>query len=299
MDGLGKGGTGVRGGLDGREESSGRKHRNTHVRNWEDCDCEMPSSTFRLSSHTSIAAERKTLPTPSGTPYTHHPFFHRRLSLTTQNLLLSILDVLMIAILAAHIATYFISLPTAIKLCYLPEVLSHPNLRFGETKRMLSMRDRCIGLNMDIHIAGGFAVFMAIVLGVLHLAALVVRVWECVRIDREEWAGPSASMGQDVGMGASLKSSAVCTSARGSSTIPSTQSPISTARNSPATSTGRSRNTTSISVEELGTGIRFVDRGAGGTERTTRRRTDRSGESETLKGLTRWSEVLLECLIDA
>mgnify|MGYP004502170507 CR=1 FL=1 len=210
----------------------------------------------------------------------------------------------MIAILAGYIVTYFFSLPTAIASCSLPAVLAHPEQEFGEKKVPLSVQDRCIGLNVDIHVAGGFAMFMAVVLGLLHIAALAVRVWGCIKFEHGGAVGPCAD-GVDMVEGgikdneASTRSSTAGPSFRSSSTLYSTPTKKSKSHANTTSSTAERRNANSIGTEERSTGVQFVDWSVERAERTARRRTVRTDENEASKGGSEWSEILLECLIDA
>lgn len=172
----------------------------------------------------------------------------------------------MLAILAAHSVTYFVSLPTAIAFCSLPAVLASPDQEFGEDKVPLSVQDRCIGLNVDIHVAGGFAVFMALVLGMLHLAALVARMWEVVTcgkggvigtVERKQREGRRMD-GVDSTIG---ESSARCSSV--SCCIPGSRKSTTLSAGGPSTST-------SISEEERIIGIRSVDATDEGAEGSAR-----------------------------
>lgn len=168
---------------------------------------------------------------------------------------------------------------------------------------VLSMRDRCIGLNMDMHVAGGFAVFMAIMLGLLHLAALVVRVWEMILFGRAGVMQTTSSNGeQKVAYGSmdgkvSASSSTLVSLSQTCSSLESSASrpPL---RTDSAVSPLQSCIASSIAAEERSTGIRFVDWSAERMERTTRRRIDQTERGEALDGTSKWSEVLLECLID-
>ncbi|KAJ4984739.1 hypothetical protein SVAN01_09776 [Stagonosporopsis vannaccii] len=200
----------------------------------------------------------------------------------TRVLLLSAFDLLMLAVLAGHSVTYFVSLPTAIAFCSLPAVLASPDQAFGVDKVQLSVRDRCCGLNVDIHVAGGFAVFMALVLGLLHLAGLVVRGWDGMVgvIEREHQQG-----GQMSAVDSAVSESGVLSS-RGSYCI-------SASRHSTAAGGPRIRN--SSGPEEGSAGIRFVNWSDEGAGRTARHRAACLEESEA----PQWSEVFLECLIDA
>jgi hypothetical protein len=299
----GRRGAEAKGSVDDEKAVSVSAHEDVDGRSRAHRDREPHASTASLRfSHNSILASSEATSTSDGPPYTHHPLLHPVLSLRTQFILLSIFDILMIAILAAHIVTYFVSLPTALAFCSLPRVLAHPDIKYPLMNKSLSMQNACIGLNMDIHVAGGFAVFMALVLGMLHAAALVVRVWECIAFGCEGVARRRADEGQKVGTGqqcSAMQSSVVDTASRSNSTLHSTLKSSSTAHTETRTSTAEPRNATSFSTEERSTGIRFVEWSADRVERTPRRRAVRTDESEGSKGGSKWSGVLLECLIDA
>ncbi|KAF9690645.1 hypothetical protein EKO04_011284 [Ascochyta lentis] len=217
--------------------------------------------------------------------HTHHP----RCSPSTLLTLLTSFDILILSILTAHIATYLISLPTALALCNTPAVLAYPDWEFGATNVVLGMRDRCIGLNVDIHVAGGFAVFMAVVLGLLHLAALGVRGWGVVRLG---WGGVlTRRRSVDGKWEVEMRGRSGEKSAR-----VSTASRRSMPRIDGAASSIDSHIATSVGAEERGTGIGFVDWRTECTERAERRGADTARESEGSPA--KWSEVFLECLID-
>ena len=265
------------------------------------------STISQLSSHTPTTSDSGTTLTPSGSPHTYHPFLRPRFSAKTQNLLLSFLDIFTIFTLAAHTVTYFVSLPTAIAFCNIPSVVSYPEQELGTTNVLPSMRDRCIGLNVDIHVAGGFAVFMAIILGVLHLITLAMRFWECIRPGRSCFAEKrAADGGQDAGLGglsdrAKASSFTVLSSERMDSTRRCTSNGTARRRSEKTISTIESRLATSVSAEERSAGLRFVDWSAERAEharQTARMRAGKREWSETSENVTTWSEVLLECLVD-
>ena len=231
-----------------------------------------PRTLFHASSPTEHGRDL----TSAQQPHTYHPLLHPRLSSFTRLLLLSIWDVLLIAILAAHIVTYFVSLPTALALCSLPRVLAHPDIKYLVIDRSLTVRNACLGLNMDIHVAGGFAVFLALMLGTLHLAALAVRFWKCVAFKRAGVVSRCADQEEKADVeGVGKRASEV------------------------AGVSLTSRTAVSISGEERSTGIEFVDWNAERAEQMARRRAARTDESETSKVGSKWSETVLECLIDA
>ncbi|KZM27779.1 hypothetical protein ST47_g1074 [Ascochyta rabiei] len=247
--------------------------------------------------HTSFLTGFEINSTPACQPYTLHPFLHPRLPPTAQLALLTLFDLLMLSILTAHIATYIVSLPTALAFCYMPAVLAHPDYEFGDTNVLLSMRDRCIGLNVDIHVAGGFAVFMAIVLGLLHLAALAARIWAVLALGRDGVLGKRDAGGmRDVGMGSvKVDSSRDVSPGRASSALGSMTSRHSVPRVDGAMSSVDSCIVSSVGAEERCTGIGIVDRSA---ERAVRRGANTTRGSEAWTGSAMWNEVLLECLID-
>jgi hypothetical protein len=142
-----------------------------------------PPSTRSSPPHTSPAIDDKASSLPPSLPYTYHPLLHPRLPPTTQTLLLGALDILMLLALAGYSILYFFSLKTALRFCG-SELLSDAELPYGPRNVTLSQRDLCYGLNVDVHVAGGFAVFMTFVLGLWHLAALVMRVCERVVFGR-------------------------------------------------------------------------------------------------------------------
>lgn len=155
-----------------RIRQCGKAHKRSCNKHDRATDASTPS---RLSSSSSPSSTTLATSTPSEELYTYHPLLHRRLSSRTRNILLSILDLVMLAILTGHIVSYFLSLPQYLSHCYTTNVAAAPDIIFGADKKPVSVKDACIGLNVDIHIAGGFSTFMATVLGMLHVAALVVR----------------------------------------------------------------------------------------------------------------------------
>lgn len=280
-------------------------HRDTYDRNQNNHGHRTHASTMsQLSSHTSISSATKVTLTSPAQPHTYHPLLHPYLLPRTQNILLSMLDIVMLAILAGHITSYFISLPRYLKHCAGPDVLSAPDLEFGEARVPLSMQGRCIGLNVDIHVAGGFAVFMAIVLGLLHIAALVVRIWERVHFGEEGVVG-KATVEDDSTRFASKHDitpeafDATDLVTRSNSTVSSRPRDEASEQPNSAASTTTFRDSASISAEERSTGVRFVDWSAESADHTARRREIRTDSGEMSKEGSKWGEVLLQCLIDA
>lgn len=265
------------------------------------------STISQLSSHTLTTSDSGTSLTPSGSPHTYHPFLQPRFSVKTQNLLLSILDIITILTLAAHTVTYFVSLPTAIAFCNIPSGVSYPELELGTASVLPSMRDRCIGLNVDIHVAGGFAVFMAIILGILHLVTLAIRFWECVRPGRDSFTekratdrGKKADLG-GLGDGTKASSSTVFSFSPRDSAHRCTSSGVAKTHTEKTISTIESRIAPSVSAEERSAGLRFGDCSAQRAEyagQAVRVHAGRTGRNGTLDNVTMWSEILLECLID-
>ncbi|KAH6639682.1 hypothetical protein C7974DRAFT_470152 [Boeremia exigua] len=271
-------------------------------RDHESCHTQLSSAV----QATFYKANAEAVSVPCALPYTYHPFLRPRFLPSTQNVLLSIFDFLMVVVLASHTVTYFVGLPTAIALCDPSEIRDLAEQKLGEDQ-IPSMEDRillgerCVGLNVDIHVAGGFAVFMALVLGLLHLAALAVRLWEWIQLGRQDVV-KTTDMGEGQKTGGSdqderrnalsLKTS---TSHQASSTG-YRESTLHTGTTSPA---GTHRNDISIGPEERSIGVVSVNWGVDGTEEMVRRRTARTERSEDSTVGSRWDEVFLECLVDA
>ncbi|KAJ8109388.1 hypothetical protein OPT61_g7494 [Boeremia exigua] len=275
---------------DGRLEETDNEHSKNH-----------PHHTHTLSTscnatYASVKTIGEAHSASQALPQAHHPFLHPRFSATKQNVFLSILDVVMIAGLTGHIVTYFVSLPTAIASCMLPAALLSPNEEFGEDKKQRSVQDRCFGLNMDIHIAGGFAVFVALVLGILHLAALVVRLWEWCRFGGQGVA--QKDFADDGHMVRAEQASPVLSSPDRSFSSRSQTYSNSVLHTASVRSAVEPRNT-SIGAEEASTGVGLADRNGGGMEQTARPHSARTDKSEDPGVDVKWDEVLLECLIDA
>lgn len=142
-----------------------KRSRNKHV-----CTVDSRLSSGNLPSSATLA-----ISTASEVLYMYHPLLHRRLSSRTRNMLLSVLDLVMLVIITSQIMVYFLSLPQYLSHCYTANVAAAPNIVLGAGKKLLSVKDACISLNASILIAGGFSTFMAIVMGMLHIAALVAR----------------------------------------------------------------------------------------------------------------------------
>ncbi|KAF1931091.1 uncharacterized protein M421DRAFT_339437 [Didymella exigua CBS 183.55] len=235
--------------------------------------------------------------TVPSTPSTYRSLLHHRLSPRTIHILLGVLDILMLAVLTSHIASYILSLPQYLSHCRGFAVDTAPPLEFGAAKVPLSVRDNCVKLNVDIHVAGGFSTFMAIALGLLHGAALLVRGWERVQLGEQGVLGKAC-----VHHGPSVISISQCSrdtaSARPGLEDPETKAnsarstfsqPRDEASNthSAAASLASPREHTSVGAEERGSGVGS----------TVRRRERCTEVSETAKE-GKWDEVLLGCLID-
>lgn len=220
---------------------------------------------------------------------------HRRVSAQTQRALLTVFDLAILAVLASHIVSYFVSIPRYLAYCAEDYVRAIPPLGFGTAGHVLSARDRCLGLNVDIHVAGGFSTFMAIVLSVLHCAALVVRSWE--------WAGlcgEGLTTRHESSREKTFGASNTAASTLRSRSTPSFRARLKTSDHHGSTAAATPPHTwKSASAEEHSTGIRFINRSAELAEYAARRRERRAGASATSEEGSRWSEVLLECLTDA
>lgn len=238
-----------------QDEDIDNRSRKTH-------DCRIHASTIsQLSSRTASSSTSEVASPPSGQPRTYHPLRRPLLRSPVQNILQSVLDITMVAVLAAHTASYFLSLPRYLAHCRGPAVESAPEVEFGEANVPLSVRDRCIRLNVDIHIAGGFAVFMAIVLGLLHIAGLAVRAWKRVELGKD---GVSSNTSVESGSAekheresnaASSELEAAGSVMRSNSTVCSRPHAEISREYSFTTSLATPRDSASFSAEERNTGI--------------------------------------------
>lgn len=272
-----------------------RETGNALQRSEHDSTRRRPLSTHSSPSPTATTTTDKTTSPLSSLPYTYHPLLHPRLPQTTQTLLLSALDLLVPLALAGYSILYFFSLRTALKFCE-SELLSDIKIRHGERNVPLSQRDLCLGLNVDIHVAGGFAVFVAFVLGLLHLAALGVRVGEGVVFGRGGVGGDfSLNRGGCAGGGDEKQEAA---SPAAVSSLPSTAVfPRSSLEAGGKHSTDRPRDATSLDSEERSAGVRLVDWSAERAGQDARRRANYTDESRDTTTEKRWAEALLECLL--
>ena len=279
----------------GGDDLEKRETGNALGRSEHDSTPTRPLSTYSSPSPTATTADDETTSPLSSLPYTYHPLLHPRLPQTTQTLLLSALDLLVPLALAGYSILYFFSLKTALKFCE-SELLSDIKIRYGERNVTLSQRDLCLGLNVDIHVAGGFAVFMAFVLGLLHLAALGMRVGEGVVFGRGGVGGEGAKeRGGGAGVGDEKQESA--SSAAVSSLPGITVYPRPSLEAGSKRSTDRPRGATSLGWEERSTGVRLVDWSAERAAQNARRRANHTDESKDTTTEKRWAEALLECLL--
>lgn len=147
-------------------------------------------------------------------------------------------------------------------------------------------------------------VFVAIVLGLLHLTAASVRIWGLVTLRRDEVVRKRADEEKGgvgkcrTGVQVSARTSAVTSSGQSSATLRPVSSSTSLTQIDGAMDTGQPRNATSISREGHSNDVGFVDWNAEQQMPTARRRTGHTDETDTSRDTTRWSEALLECLID-
>ncbi|KAF3051221.1 pre-mRNA-splicing factor 8 [Didymella keratinophila] len=259
------------------------------------------STPSRLSSNASPSSTTVRSSRPSAL-YTYHPFLHRRLSPLTQNALLTILDLAMLTILTDHIASYFLSLPRYFSHCNTLRVIAEPDFLFGDTGKFLNVRQGCIKLNVDIHVAGGFSTFLAIVLGMLHVSALVVRGWEYGQLGKEGVTGtafdPAAKAQKErkyetASTDSSIKDPAVASS----SALSERLGDRNAGQPGSSASTTSLRTSPSIGNEERGTGIGFRDWSAECAEHGVRRRARGTEDSHMETEDSKWSRVFLECLI--
>ncbi|KAJ4368557.1 pre-mRNA-splicing factor 8 [Didymella sp. IMI 355093] len=177
------------GGEIGGDEEKETRHISVHK---DVYDCSSDKTDRIIDTSTTLRLPLETLPSSAttmnsillGQPHAYHYSLYLHLSTRTQTTLLDILDLIMLAILAGHIVSYILSLPQYLEHCDRLRVTSAPDIEFGPKKVHLNVRQGCIKLNVDIHIAGGFSTFMAIVLGLLHIAAMLVRIWEQIQLDK-------------------------------------------------------------------------------------------------------------------
>lgn len=126
----GKGDAGVVGEekRDGKKMGDGSAHDGLDDMGQEHLDhghCQSIHS--RARSSVSASAASGTVSSSNARPHSYHPFLHKNRSTVTRSVLLTIYDVCTLSALAAHIATYFVSLPTALAFCSIPAVLSYPD----------------------------------------------------------------------------------------------------------------------------------------------------------------------------
>lgn len=134
------------------------------------------------------------------TPRTCHPFLHRNVPSEYGFLLLIAYDLLLVCILAAHACSYMINIHSVKLLCD-PDSPLLNNETFERYKErgfvtqplekdleVLDFKQRCNRLNWFIHIAGGFASALAVILAYMHLATLSLRVCELglEHVDRKQ-----------------------------------------------------------------------------------------------------------------
>lgn len=196
-------------------------------------------------------------------------------------------DMFILTLLTLHVSTYILSLPSSLAFCNLPDLLVHPDIQLGGAGRRISPREACVGLNVDIHVAGGFAVAWGVVLGVLHALGLGVRFWEWMR----EGGGWKAEQGEEGG-GGSEESEEGRTGRTLQSEVDGSHASNSTAIIAP-------REAAALGNEVRTTEMRFVDCDVKRVGQA-RRRACRSVDSQTEEGEGegKWSEALLECLVD-
>ncbi|KAF2872868.1 hypothetical protein BDV95DRAFT_666975 [Massariosphaeria phaeospora] len=160
----------------------------------------MSTQRSRQPSTSSTADNTRTLTIPS----TPHPIFHARLSPPVHLVVLTVFDILTLTILLFHITTFFTSIPSNRLHCrYIP---SSPLVPTDRLKSGLSVRERCIRVNIDVHIAGGTGVAVCAVLAAFTLWALLFRLWEGLAVKRDGGGcGTPASVervgGEGLGLG--------------------------------------------------------------------------------------------------
>lgn len=254
----------------------------------------------RLPSESSPSSATARTSTPS-TPPTYHPLLHHRLSSRTQDTLLSLFDLTMLIILTGHIMSYFLSLPQYFSHCNTASVLAAPNFLFGDTGKFLNMRQGCIKLNVDIHVAGGFSMFMAIVLGALHVASMVTRVCEYRQLGRKDMdrtRDRCVPANEDVN-----KQDMVSMDGLEDPEVEANPALCKESRSMTADQLGSMaptislRSAESIDNEERGTGVRTVDWSAEGARLGLRLRARRTEDSSTETEDSKWSGAFLECLV--
>ncbi|KAF2795218.1 hypothetical protein K505DRAFT_15616 [Melanomma pulvis-pyrius CBS 109.77] len=165
-----------------RNPYSSAQHRNSSLPQY-------PNATTSAPAHK----------TPTEFPQTYHPLLSPDLP-RPLHILPSLYDVTLILLLVFHVAAFLLQLPSNLASCdWTPpgpipySFYSNPprwNARLGGQKqdggvesgsRDVSVRDRCVRINIDNWISGGFDVAGCFILVALHGCVLVCRVWECVR----------------------------------------------------------------------------------------------------------------------
>jgi len=130
----------------------------------------------------------KSTPQQPRTPLTYHPLLHPVLPSAARHVFLSCYDTLLILVFALHIYTYIITIQPSMAECDRPSYKDYPTDKLTPTRNVpratvifqssLSMRDRCLRLNWNIHIAGGFASALAALLAATHIVTLMCRLCE-------------------------------------------------------------------------------------------------------------------------
>lgn len=289
------------GGLDEEKEAVHiRKHELDRSRITHDRTTDI-STPSHLSTDSPPSSSSVGTPGPSP-PYTYHLFLHRRLSTRAQTTLLSIFDSTILTVLAGHITSYILSLLCYFSHCDTDRVKAESDFPFGNTTKLLNARQGCIKLNVDIHISGGFSTFLAIILVMLHVSALVVRGWECGELGKEGVIGTAFDLAvkeekerkcDTVLMDSYNKDPAVGSSSALSEKLDNTKG----SQPGSGMSTTSLRTSRSVGSEERGTGIRFKDRSAGRPEHGVRRRARGVEDSNIGMEDSKWSALFLECLI--
>jgi hypothetical protein len=256
-----------------RQPASTTSH-NTSIRRRQTSNTPLPSEPSTSSIYSS--------PLPTKPPHTYHPLHSLKLGLGRKFVLQTLYDIFVISLLTTHTVVFLTSMPSNLRACK-----DHSQVMAIDTDPLhtnLSIEDRCYRINIDIHVAGGFAIALCLVLLGLHVWHVGYRVNECiVQLSRMKPSYRDVDGGAEAGEGGDEEKAR---HALGCS-LPNEQFVLYT--------TPRDARAFSSSVDEEGRmgldmGIRYRDwRGEKGDSETGGGRLEREGSW--------WSEVLLECLV--
>lgn len=226
----------------------------------------MTTSQLSIITPTSRPTTTTIVPLPTHPARTVHPLFNSHFVPTVRTLLLSFYDIAMITFLILHITMFFYLLEANWEACDRYST-PYPENFLDPMKTGMTVRARCQRINTDMYVSGGLDVALCFILLSIHVWHLIYRAWDTAihGIQTDDKPTQEKVMSIDG----------------------SEESQVLITR--------------SLQTDEGRSVIRFrdwsVERGRKRTRNSTREGSTRYREKSTSVDSSKWSEILLECLV--